>query len=45
MKLSGSIYHQVQIKFAYNSNHMEESRLTVKQTRYIVKTNIIGVTE
>lgn len=44
-KLSGGIYHKVQIDFTYNSNHMEGSRLTHDQTRYIFETNTIGVSE
>lgn len=44
-KLSGGIYHKVQIDFTYNSNHMEGSRLTHDQTRYIFETNTIGVQE
>ena len=43
MKLKGGLYHQTQIRIAYNSNHMEGSRLTHDQTRYIFKTNMIGV--
>ena len=43
IKLKGSIYHQTQIKLTYNSNHMEGSRLTEEQTRYIYETNTIGV--
>ena len=42
-RLSGGIYHKVQIDLAYNSNHMEGSRLTHDQTRYIFETNTIGV--
>ena len=42
--LSGGIYHKVQIEFTYNSNHIEGSRLTHDQTRYIFETNTIGVT-
>lgn len=42
-KLKGSIYHQTQIKLAYNSNHIEGSRLTEEQTRYIYETNTIGL--
>lgn len=41
--LSGGIYHKVQIELTYNSNHMEGSRLTYDQTRYIFETNTIGV--
>ena len=43
MKLKGGLYHQTQIRIAYNSNHMEGSRLTHDQTRYIFETNMIGV--
>lgn len=43
IKLKGGIYHQTQIKLTYNSNHMEGSRLTEEQTRYIYETNTIGV--
>lgn len=43
--LSGGIYHKIQIELTYNSNHMEGSRLTHDQTRYIFETNTIGVTD
>ncbi len=43
-KLSGGIYHRIQIDLTYNSNHIEGSRLTHDQTRYIFETNTIGVT-
>ena len=39
--ISGGIYHKVQIELTYNSNHMEGSRLTHEQTRYIFETNTI----
>ena len=42
-KFSGGIYHKTQIDLTYNSNHMEGSRLTHDQTRYIFETNTIGV--
>ena len=42
-KLSGGIYHKVQIELTYNSNHIEGSRLTHEQTRYIFETNTIGL--
>ena len=42
-KYSGGIYHKTQIDMTYNSNHMEGSRLTHDQTRYIFETNTIGV--
>ena len=41
-KYSGGIYHKTQIELTYNSNHMEGSRLTHDQTRYIFETNTIG---
>ena len=43
-KLKGGIYHKVQIELTYNSNHIEGSRLTHDQTRYIYETNTIGLT-
>lgn len=42
-KYSGGIYHRTQIDLTYNSNHMEGSRLTLNQTRYIFETNTVGV--
>lgn len=44
-KRTGGIYHKVQIDLTYNSNHMEGSRLTHDQTRYIYETNTIGATD
>ena len=41
MKLKGNLYHNTQIIFAYNTNHIEGSRLTEDQTRYIYETNTI----
>ena len=38
----GGVYHKVQIDLTYNSNHIEGSRLTHDQTRYIFETNTIG---
>lgn len=42
-KYRGGIYHKTQIELTYNSNHMEGSRLTHDQTRYIFETNTIGM--
>ena len=39
-KYSGGIYHKTQIDLTYNSNHIEGSRLTHEQTRYIFETTI-----
>ena len=41
MKLKGNLYHQTQVSFAYNTNHIEGSTLTEEQTRYIFETNTI----
>ena len=41
--ISGGIYHKIQIELTYNSNHIEGSRLTHDQTRYIFETNTIGI--
>lgn len=41
--ISGGIYHKIQIEFTYNSNHMEGSKLTHDETRYIYETNTIGI--
>ena len=44
-RLAGGIYHRTQIDLTYNSNHIEGSRLTHDQTRYIFETNTIGITD
>lgn len=44
-KVKGGIYHRIQIDLTYNSNHIEGSRLTHDQTRYIFETNTIGITD
>lgn len=43
--MKGGIYHKIQIELTYNSNHIEGSRLTHDQTRYIYETNTIGMDE
>ncbi len=42
-KISGGIYHKLQIDLTYNSNHIEGSKLTHEQTRFIFETNTVGV--
>ncbi len=42
-RMRGSIYHRLQIDLTYNSNHMEGSRLSHDETRYIYETNTIGI--
>lgn len=41
--IKGGIYHKIQIELTYNSNHIEGSKLTHDQTRYIFETNTIGI--
>ena len=41
--IKGGIYHKIQVELTYNSNHIEGSRLTHDQTRYIYETNTIGM--
>lgn len=42
MKLKGGIYHRTQVDLTYNSNHIEGSRLSHEQTRFIFETNTVG---
>jgi len=44
MHLKGGIYHRTQIDLTYSSNHIEGSKLTHDQTRYIFETNTIDAT-
>lgn len=44
-RIRGGIYHRTQVDLTYNSNHIEGSRLTHEQTRYIFETNTIGVSD
>ena len=40
-KISGGLYHELQVRMTYNSNHMEGSQLSEEQTRLIFETNTI----
>lgn len=42
-QIKGGIYHKLQIEMTYNSNHIEGSKLTHDETRYIYETKTIGV--
>ena len=44
-KISGGLYHELQIRMTYNSNHMEGSALSEAQTRRIFETNTLGCEE
>ena len=41
-RISGGLYHELQVRMTYNSNHIEGSKLTEDQTRLIFETNIIN---
>ena len=41
-RLKGGIYHRTQIDLTYNSNHIEGSKLTHDQTRYIFETRTLA---
>ena len=43
--LKGGIYHKIQIDLTYNSNHIEGSRLSHDQTRFIFETKTLGITD
>ena len=42
-RISGGLYHELQIRMTYNSNHIEGSKLTEDQTRLIFETNTLDV--
>jgi Fic family protein len=42
-KISGGVYHELQILMTYNSNHIEGSKLSEKQTRLIFETSTINI--
>ena len=41
-EIPGGIYHKIQVDMTYNSNHIEGSKLTHDQTRYIFETRTIS---
>ena len=43
IQLSGGLYHELQVRMTYNSNHMEGSKLSEDQTRLIFETNTINM--
>lgn len=44
-KISGGIYHELQVRMTYNSNHIEGSKLSEDQTRLIFETNTINASD
>ena len=45
IRMPGGLYHELQIRMTYNSNHIEGSKLSEDQTRLIFETNTIDVGE
>ena len=43
IKLPGGLYHELQVRMTYNSNHIEGSRLTEEQTRLIFETRTLDI--
>ena len=43
LKLPGGLYHELQVRMTYNSNHIEGSKLSEDQTRLIFETNTLNV--
>lgn len=41
-RISGGLYHELQVRMTYNSNHIEGNRLTEDQTRMIFETNTVN---
>lgn len=41
IRLSGGLYHELQVRLTYNSNHIEGSQLSEDQTRLIFETNTL----
>ena len=41
INLQGGLYHELQVRMTYNSNHIEGSKLSEDQTRYIFETNTV----
>ncbi|MCD7796440.1 MAG: hypothetical protein LUG95_02130 [Clostridiales bacterium] len=40
-QFKGRLYYTTQIRFLYNTNHIEGSKLTAEQTRYIYETDTL----
>ena len=45
IQISGGLYHELQVRMTYNSNHIEGSKLSEDQTRYIFETNTVDIGE
>ena len=45
IRMPGGLYHELQVRMTYNSNHSEGSKLSEEQTRLIFETNTVDVGE
>lgn len=45
IRMSGGLYHELQVRMTYNSNHIEGSKLSEDQTRLIFETNTVDIGE
>lgn len=45
IRMPGGLYHELQVRMTYNSNHIEGSRLNESQTRLIFETSTVDVGE
>ena len=45
IRMSGGLYHELQVRMTYNSNHIEGSRLSEDQTRLIFETSTVDIGE
>lgn len=45
IRMSGGLYHELQVRMTYNSNHMEGSKLSEDQTRFIFETSTVDAGE
>ena len=43
--MPGGLYHELQVRMTYNSNHIEGSKLSEDQTRMIFETNTVDVSD
>ncbi len=43
IKLPGGLYHELQVRMTYNSNHIEGSKLSEDQTRHIFETDTVDI--
>ena len=45
IRMPGGLYHELQVRMTYNSNHIEGSKLSEDQTRMIFETNTVDVSD